>query len=142
MQPKRILVALAGTPVDADVVRLAVTLAKANRAEIVAIHVIEVRWNLPLDAVLDRELELGEKILADATSIAEKAGVTMETEMLQAREAAAAIVDDARDRKSDLIVIGMPYRTRMGKTYIGKTAQALFVKAGCAVLGYRQETLA
>ena len=139
MQPKRILIALAGTPVDADVVRLAVTLAKASRGEIVAIHVIEVRWDLALDAVLERGLEQGERILSDAAAVAQQAGMSIETEVLQAREAAAAIVDDARDRKSDLIILGMPFRTRLGRTYIGKTAQAVYVKAPCAVLGYRQE---
>ena len=131
--------ALAGTAVDPDVVRLAVTLAKPHKAEIVAIHVIEVRWHLPLDAVLEAELERGERLLSDAAQIARTEGGALETGVLQAREAAAAIIDDAIDRGSDLIIVGMPYRRRLGQTYVGKTVQTVLVKAPCAVLAYRQE---
>ena len=46
MQLRRILVPLAGTSVDPDVIRVAVALAKPKHAEVIAIHVIEVRWNL------------------------------------------------------------------------------------------------
>ena len=139
MPIRKILVALAGSSVDPDVIRLAVSIAKPVKAEIVAINVIEVRWNLPLDAVLEAELERGEKLLSDAAAIAQKAGMSIETEVLQAREAAAAIVDDARERKTDLIIVGMPFRTRLGRTYIGKTVQTVYEKAGCAVIAYRQE---
>lgn len=136
---KRILVALSGTAVDPDVVRVAVALAKPAKGEVAAVHVIEVRWNLALDAVLDVELERGEQLLGEAAKIAHQLGLDIETEVLQAREAAAAIVDTARERKSDLIVIGMPYRRRLGRVYVGRTVQTVYVKAPCAVLAYRQE---
>jgi len=63
----------------------------------------------------------------------------IETELVQAREAAAAIIDTARDRKSDLILLGMPFRKRLGRVYVGKTVQGVYVGAHCAVLAYRQE---
>src|SRR5947199_2073410 len=110
MQLKRILVPLAGTSVDVEVLRVAIALGKPAKAEIVAIHVIEVRWNLALDAVLEPELERGEKLLDEAAALARKAGLPIETEVLQAREAGAAIIDEAVARHSDLILIGMPYR--------------------------------
>ena len=139
MQLRRIVVPLAGSSVDADVIKVAATLAKPTKAELLAIHVIEVRWNLPLDAILDRETEQGELLLEHATKIGTQSGVTIETELLQAREAAAAIVDTARERSADLIVLGMPYRRRMGRTYVGRTVQGVYVGAHCAVLAYRQE---
>lgn len=139
MQLKRILVAIGGASVDPDVIRLAITLAKPAKAEIVAVHVIEVRWNLPLDAVLEAELDHGEEVLGAAAKIAEQAGQKIETELLQARDAAAAIIDTARERKADLVLIGMPYRTRLGRVYVGKTVQNVYVGAPCAVLAYRQE---
>jgi len=139
MQIKRILVALSGTVVDPDVIRLAATIAKPTKAEIIAVHVIEVQWNLALDAVLDTELERGEALLGAAAKVAHEVGVRVETELLQAREAAAAIVDTARERKTDLLIVGMPYRRRLGKVYVGRTVQTIYVKAPCAVLAYRQE---
>jgi nucleotide-binding universal stress UspA family protein len=139
MQLRRIIIPLGGTAVDADVIRLAASLAKANKAQVTAIHVIEVRWNLALDAVLDAETERGEVLLDEATKVAQQAGIAIETELLQAREAAAAIIDTARERGADLILLGMPFRKRLGRVYVGRTVTNVYVGAPCAVLAYRQE---
>ena len=139
MQYRRILVPLSGASVDADVLRVAVNLAKADRAEVLAVHVIEVRWNLPLDAILEEDTEKGEILLEHATAVAAQFGARIETELLQAREAAAAIIDTARERSIDLIVIGQLYRKRFGRTYVGRTVQEVYVGAPCSVLAYRQE---
>src|SRR6185503_21138852 len=109
MQLKRILVALAGSSADPDVIRLVAWMAKPAKAAVVGIHVIEVRWNLPLDAVLEPELDRGEELLASAKKVASQAGFELDTELLQARDAAAAIVDTAVERKVDLVVVSMPY---------------------------------
>ena len=139
MQLRRIIVPLAGTSVDPDVIRVAVMLAKPSKAQVTAVHVIEVRWNLPLDAVLEKETEGGELLLDEGAKVAAQAGLTIETELLQAREAAAAIVDTARERNADLILLGLPYRRRFGRTDVGRTVQSVYVTAPCAVLAYRQE---
>jgi nucleotide-binding universal stress UspA family protein len=141
MQPKRVLVALAGTSADPDMLRLVAPIAKAAKAEVIGIHVIEVRWNLPLDAVLEPELDRGEELLASAKKVASQAGFDLDTELLQARNAAAAIVDTAVERKCDLIVVAMPYRKRLGRVYVGKTVENVYVNAPCAVLAYRQEEI-
>jgi nucleotide-binding universal stress UspA family protein len=139
MQLRRIIVPLKGMSVDADVIKVAVALAKPAKAEIIAIHVIEVRWNLALDAVLDSETERGELLLDNAAKVAQQAGAHIETELLQAREAAAAIIDTARERQADLIVLGMPYRKRLGRVHVGPTVEDVYKGAHCAVLAYRQE---
>lgn len=136
---KRILLPLAGSAVDPDLVRLGVSIAKPAKAHLHAVHVIEVRWNLPLDAVLDAELDRGEELLANSARIAAQAGGDLETELLQAREAAAAIIDTARERQCDLILMGMPYRRRLGRTYVSRTVEEVYLGASCAVLAYRQE---
>ena len=139
MPPKRVLVGLAGSSVDPDALRLVAYIAKASKAEVIGIHVIEVRWNLPLDAVMEQELDRGEELLESAKKVAAQAGIELETELLQARDAAAAIVDTAVERKCDLIVVAMPYRKRLGRVYIGRTVQNVYLNAPCAVLAYRQE---
>lgn len=139
MAYQRIVVPLSGSAIDPDLIRLAVTLAKPSKAEILAVHVIEVRWNLPLDAVLEAELDRGEELLAGAAKVAEQAGGQLQTELLQAREASAAIIDTARERGADLVLIGMPYRRRLGRTYVSKTVEEVYLGAPCAVLAYRQE---
>ena len=139
MKLTNILVPLAGTAIDPDVIGYAIALGRPHKAKITAVHVIEVRWNMPLDAVLEAELERGEEILAHAEQIAVKLGAHIETEVLQAREAAAAIVDTAVEQGSELILIGMPFRKRLGRVYVGRTVEAVYIKAPCAVLAYRQE---
>jgi nucleotide-binding universal stress UspA family protein len=141
MRLSRILVPLSGAAVDPDVVKLAVDLARPSKAKIFGVHVIEVRWNLPLDAVLDAELERGEELLESAKKIADQLGIDLETELLQARDAASAIVDTAVERKCDLVVVAMPYRKRLGRVYVGRTVQNVYVNAPCAVLAYRQEEI-
>ncbi len=133
------LVAISGAVIDPDVVSLAATIARPTKAEIRIVHVIEVPLNLALDAVLETALERGEALLSAAAKVAQSTGVKVEIELLQAREAAAAIVDTARERRSDLILLGMPYRRRLGKVYIGRTVQSVYTRARCAVLAYRQE---
>src|SRR5258708_37575191 len=99
---------------------------------------MEVKWNMPLDAVLDAELERGEEILALAEKVAEKLGAHLETEVLQAREAAAAIVDTATEQKCELIVIGMPYPKRFAGVYRGREGAGVEDLTSCAVLPDRQ----
>lgn len=139
MKLTNILVPLAGTAIDPDVIEYAIALGRSHKAKITAVHVIEVKWNMPLDAVLDAELERGEEILALAEQVAQKLGAQITTEVLQAREAAAAIVDTAVEQGCQLILLGMPYRKRLGRVYVGRTVEDVYVKAPCAVLAYRQE---
>ena len=139
MKLTNILVPLAGTAIDPDVIEYAIALGRSHKAKITAVHVIEVKWNMPLDAVLETELEHGEEILALAEKVAQKLGAQITTEVLQAREAAAAIVDTAVEQGCQLILLGMPYRKRLGRVYVGRTVEDVYVKAPCAVLAYRQE---
>jgi nucleotide-binding universal stress UspA family protein len=88
---------------------------------------------------MEPELDRGEELLASAKKVADQAGLDLETELLQARDAAAAIVDTAVERKCDLIVVAMPFRKRLGRVYVGRTVQNVYVNAPCAVLAYRQE---
>lgn len=138
MKAKRILLPLAGAAVDADVVRLAALIAKPNRAQVEGLHVIEVQWNRPLDADLTEDEVRAEQLLAAAEDVARQAGIQLETEYVAARTAWSAIVHEAEQRKVDLIVLGMPYRKRMGKVTVGRTVSDVFVNAPCQVIALRE----
>ena len=47
---RRAVIALSGGAVDETVVRLALEFGRASRAELIAIHVVELNWTQPLDA--------------------------------------------------------------------------------------------
>jgi nucleotide-binding universal stress UspA family protein len=138
VKAKRILLALAGAAIDTDVVRLAALIAKPNKAQIEALHVIEVQWNRPLDADLTEDEVRAEQLLEAAEQVARSAGVALETEYVAARTAWSAIVHEAEQRSVDLIIIGMPYRRRMGRVAVGRTVQNVFVSAPCEVIAVRE----
>ena len=139
MKAKRILIPLAGASVDADVVRLAAYVGKPNKAQIEALHVIEVQWNRPLDADLTEDEVRAEQLLAAAEEVARSVGINLETEYVAARTAWSAIVHEAEARGVDLIIIGMPYRKRMGRVAVGRTVQNVFVSAPCQVIALREQ---
>lgn len=138
MKVRRILLPLAGAAVDADVVRLAATIGKPSKAQIEALHVIEVKWNLALDADLGEDQVRAEQLLAAAEEVGRTAGIDLETEYVAARTAWAAIVHEAEQREVDLIIMGMPYRRRMGRVMVGTTVQNVFVNAPCQVIALRE----
>jgi len=131
---RRILVPIKGNGLDDDeAVRFACTIAKRNKAKVVAVFVIEVPRALPLDAEVPEVMEEGERSLQRAEAVAEEVEGEIETEMLQARLAGPAIVDEAHERGVDLIIIGLPYRTRFGEFYLGSTATYVLKNAQCRV---------
>jgi K+-sensing histidine kinase KdpD len=98
----RAVVALNGGPSDARIVRLVSTMAARTKAELIAVHVVEIDWTLPLDADIAGRSEEVQQILDSAEAIAESRKLTIETVLLQARDVAAAIVDEATERGADL----------------------------------------
>ena len=95
-------------------VALACDIARKNKGRVYALHVIEVKRMLALDASLQPEEDAGEQVLAEAEQVAHKQGFEVQGEILHAREAGPAIVDDAIERQADLIILGVPYQQVFG----------------------------
>jgi nucleotide-binding universal stress UspA family protein len=135
---RRAVIALNGGPSDARIVRLVVGLAPKG-TELIAVHVVEIDWTLPLDADIAGRSEEVQRVLDVAEAIAESAKVRMEPVLLQARDVGAAIVDEATERGADLLVAGLPYRKRFGGEFaIGKTIPYILQNAPCAVWVVRE----
>jgi APA family basic amino acid/polyamine antiporter len=109
-----ILVPVFGDPLDDDIVSTAGQLAAEERtgdsrgAVIEAIYVTEVPMALPLDARLPpEEVERARKALARAKEIGEEyEGVDVATTAVRGRRVGSTIVERARRRKVEAIVIG------------------------------------
>jgi nucleotide-binding universal stress UspA family protein len=89
---------------------------------------------LPLDADLPDEVQKGEQALSHAESLGQGATAIVETEILQARTVGAAIVDEAVERRADLIVMAAQYRRRLGEFNLGLTLPYVLKNAPCRVL--------
>ena len=135
----RVVIALNGGSSDARIVRLATTLARGADVELIAVHVVEIDWTLPLDADVAGQSEEAQRVLDMAESVAEAAKATLEPVLLQARDVGAALVDEAVERGADLLVTGLPYRKRFGGDFaIGRTIPYILKNAPCAIWVVRE----
>ena len=136
---RRAVIALNGGRSDARIVHLACEMARANRAQLVAVHVVEVDWSLPLDADIAGHSDEAQQVLDFAEEIAEESKTTLEPVLLQARDVGPALVDEAVERDADLLILGLAYRKRFGGEFvIGKTIPYVLKNAPCAVWVVRE----
>ncbi|MCY4638757.1 MAG: universal stress protein [Chloroflexi bacterium] len=113
--------------VACDIVR------RGKSGRVLAMHVIEVPRRLPLDAEMIEELEHGERILEHAESLAREQRVDLNADLVQARQAGTAIVDEARERGIDAIVIGIDYHRPHGTFQLGRLPRYALEHAPCEV---------
>jgi nucleotide-binding universal stress UspA family protein len=135
----RAVLALNGGASDARIVRLLASAATKTKIELIAVHVVEIDWTLPLDADIAGRSEDVQRVLDSAEEVAEAFKVKLEPVLLQARDVAAAIVDEATERGADLLVVGLPYRKRFGGEFaIGRTIPYILQNAPCSVWVVRE----
>ncbi len=137
---RKAVLGLNGGPTDELVVHLGCQLAKvAGNAELVAVHVIEVDWRHELSEELSGENETASALLDMAEGIAEQYKVKLSGDLLQAREVAAALVDEAIEVGADAIIVGLPYRQRFGGDFaVGDAIPYIFQNAPCQVIVVRE----
>ena len=136
---RKAVLALNGGPTDELVVHLGCQLAKPVNAELVAVHVVEVDWRHELSESMIQQSEAASAVLDMAEGIAERYKVKLSADLLQAREVAAALVDETIELAADAIVIGLPYRTRFGGDFaLGGTIPYIFQNAPCQVIVVRE----
>jgi nucleotide-binding universal stress UspA family protein len=138
MRLERILVAVNGRDADVEAVKLGCDLAKKYKAKVYVVYVIEVKRSLPLDAVIEQEVEKAEKALTRAEEIAADRDYEVETDLIQAREVGPAIVDEAMEREVDLVLIGVTYKKRFGVFSLGRVIPYVLEEAPCRVLLCRE----
>ncbi len=140
MEFHKILVPVIGTEADEEAIRLACGLAKKNKGKIWVVYVITIKRTLPLDATMESEIEKAEGVLDHMEIVADEEDWEIETDLLQAREVAPAIVDEAVEREVDLILIGVTYKRRFGEFSLGDVVPYVLKNAPCRVILYHQHT--
>lgn len=136
---KRAVLSLNGGPTDELVIECGCKLARADNAELVAIYVVEVDWSHDLDDDLEDQREEASRALDLAEGMAERSKVPLESQLLQARDVGAALVDEAVALEADAIVMGLPYEVRFGGDFaLGLTIPYVFKNAPCRVFVARE----
>lgn len=125
-----------GKKLDIELVRLACLMAKKARRKVHLVHVIEVPRSLPLKATLTQESEEADKLLNEALTVAEESGCDAVAEVVQARDAGPAIVDEAKDHSCALIMLGSvrhSNKVHSMQNDLGKTIPFVLANAPCRV---------
>ena len=122
----------AGYPSD-EAMDVACRLARERRSRIVAVTVVQVPLELPLDAYLPEQVAEADEQLDEARAIGESYGVNVVTRLVRARSAGRAIVEEAARRTAEIIVMGAPRRERRGRVF-GATVDFVLKHAPCRVM--------
>ena len=132
---RTIIVPVVRTGESEEALVAAARLAAERGATVAVLHVVEVPLSLPLDARLHGEEDQAEALLDDAQALVESYGVRAVTRLLRARRAGPAIVEEARRRHAELVVLGAPRRAISGRRRLfGKTVDYVLREAPCRVL--------
>lgn len=151
-----ILVPLFGTKLDEDIVQTAALLASGEPTDeaaidtstIEAVWIFEIPMALPLDARLpEAQVKQARQALARAKIVGEEySGVQVATATVRSRRAGYAIVEEARRRGVEAIVLGAeePSRIRGGSSlggrggplenFVGEITKYVVSKATCRVI--------
>ena len=130
----RILVAIDGSPTADVALTEAVRLAKTHEAALRIAHVIDATPTdirpvfMSLQESRTDKLLVGREILAEAAAFAEKAGLLVETRLLEVETPDQRIVDvlaeEAKAWPAELVVIGTHGRSGLNRLLLGSVADA------------------
>jgi basic amino acid/polyamine antiporter, APA family len=133
---RTIVVPIVAGPQAREAMHIAARLAGERRATIVAMRVIVVPLDLPLDSELPDQEVLADELLDEAHDIGDLYGVRVVERLARSRNAGAAIVAEADRRNAEIVVMGaprLPHHTRTSALF-GKTADYVLRHAPCRVM--------
>ena len=136
LQYRRLLVPIVtGQPSD-DALDVACSLASERGARILALNVLEVPLDTPLNAELPWLEAAANAELDEAVAIGDSYGVDVQDRLVRARSAGPAIVDEAERRGTEIIVIGSPRKalTSAQRAVFGRTVDYVLRHAPCRVM--------
>ena len=136
LEYRRIVVPIVpGRPSD-DALDLACRLAAERGARVVAMTVIEVPLELPLDGEMPDEERLANDELDEAMAIGDTYGVRVVGRLVRGRSASVEIVREAERRGAEIIVLGSPRKdlTSRRRGVFGSTVDRVMRRAPCRVM--------
>lgn len=139
---KSIVVATDGSQYSAAAASEAIGIAKRNDAKLTILAVVPADIAMPTDVdfaalqrekIADQEMLAAEKNAKAVKEAAQKAGVEAQAFVMSGKPA-DAIMELARDKSADLVVVGSHGRTGLDRLLMGSVAERVIVLANCAVL--------
>lgn len=142
---KRILVAVDGSSPSLKASDFAIDMAKRFEAELIALYVIEPRYN-ELDTAISprpgrlknlftKAMEKGEQMLHNVKQNAVKNHLNIQTDVIKGiTSVVKAIVEYSEDKEANVIVVGSRGMTGFKKMLLGSVASGVVTYAHCPVV--------
>ena len=131
---RSILVPMKLGEIGEEMLATAVKLAQERHSGVEALHVIKVPLDQPLHAALAEQEARAAASLEEAKLLGEENGVQVRGETVRARSIGEAIVEEARKRNVDLIVLGSAPRWRRQSRFFSPTVEYVLRHAPSEVL--------
>ena len=139
MQANKILVPVSGEASDREALSLACDMTRATKGKVYVLYVIEVERELPLDAETGEGIDKGEEVLQRMEELGKSFHGRIQAEILRARDAGPAVVQEAEEREVEAIVMAVPYKKHHGVFSLGHTVPYILKNAVCPVLLWRKQ---
>ncbi len=144
---QRILVPVDGSKTSSIALQEAVKLAQQHGARIKLVHVIEdVRFfdaegMIDYTTLQDMSKRSGEQALSQAKELAQRSGITAETELLESggERVENVIIAECKRWLADLVVIGTHGRSGVSRILFGSVAEGVVRSATTPILLIRGE---
>ena len=142
LELRNILVATDGSRYSDAAASEAISIAKQCGANLVVVSVVPSEAESPFDIVhsemqkgliADKEFQEAEKNIKSVKNLAEKEGINVSGFILAGRPY-EAIIDTAKEKRADLIVVGSHGRTGIARLLMGSVTERVIGHAECAVL--------
>jgi nucleotide-binding universal stress UspA family protein len=139
---KNILVATDGSRHAAAAASEAVGIAKKNGSKLTIISVVPAELATPTDVdfaatrrelLAEKEMQVAEKNAKAVKDAAQKEGVAVQAFVMTGKPA-DAIIEIAKEKSADLIIVGSHGRTGIERLLMGSVAERVIVMTSCAVL--------
>jgi nucleotide-binding universal stress UspA family protein len=131
----RILVPMKIGDIGEEMVATAIALAKDAGAEIEAVTVVRVPRRYPLEGPLPPDVAARVAAsMEEARALGADHGVEVRTRVVRARSIGHAILEEAKARDVDLIVVGSSPRWRRQSRFFSPTVDFVLRRAPCEVL--------
>lgn len=133
----RILLPVNRTHGYEQVLELARSFVQGGRGRIHAVYVIEMQLKYPLDAEVGEEILRGEEALAEIEHLSLSGRLSLQGEIVQARQAGPAIVQEAENIPATMIIMGVDYGSDPAGFRMSTTAEYVLRNARCPVIIWR-----
>jgi nucleotide-binding universal stress UspA family protein len=139
---KSIVVATDGSKHSAAAASEAIGIAKRNKSKLTVVSVVpsELMTQADIDFAMNQREHLAEKEMNEAETYAKAVKEAAKNEGVEVQafvmsgKPADVIIETAREKKADLIVLGSHGRTGLEKLLMGSVAERVIVLSSCAVL--------